>query len=76
MNVYTGTHSYYCGIGLHARSMHVCILDGNGKNVLHKNIPCTPDRFLQLIDPFRHSLVVGVECIFCWYWLADLCEKK
>jgi hypothetical protein len=19
--------------------------------------------------------VVGVECVFCWYWLADLCAE-
>jgi transposase len=20
--------------------------------------------------------VVGIECIFCWYWIADLCEQE
>ena len=76
MNVYTKQHSYYCGIDLHARTMYVCILDNTGKKVYHKNIPCKPDRFLQAIEPFRGDLVVGVECIFCWYWLADLCEEE
>ena len=27
MRFYTREHLYYCGIGLHARSMYVCILD-------------------------------------------------
>ena len=76
MKVYNEQRSYYCGIDLHARTMYVCILDGNGKKVLHKDIPCIPIRFLQLIDPFRKDLVVGFECIFCWYWLADLCEQE
>ena len=76
MNVYTGIHSYYCGIDLHARTMYVCVLDNDGEKVYHKNIPCRPERFLQAIEPFRGDLVVGVECIFCWYWLADLCEAE
>lgn len=76
MNVYTGIHSYYCGIDLHARSMYICILDADGQKVFHKNMPCRPDRFLQAIEPFRGDLVVGVECIFCWYWLADLCQGE
>ncbi len=73
MKFYIKQHSYYCGIDLHARKMYVCILDDTGKTVYHKNIPCKPERFLQAIAPFRDGLVVGVECIFCWYWLADLC---
>jgi len=76
MNVYTGVHAYYCGIDLHARTMYVCILDKDGKKVYHKNIRCKPEYFLQAIEPFRKNIVVGVECIFCWYWLADLCEQE
>lgn len=76
MNVYTGIHSYYCGIDLHARTMYVCVLDSDGKKVYHKNIPCRPESFLEAIEPFRADLVVGVECIFCWYWLADLCRAE
>jgi len=26
--------------------------------------------------PFRDDLVVGVECMFAWYWLADLCSRE
>jgi hypothetical protein len=56
--------------------MYVSILDDKAKKVYHKNIPCHPDRFLEAIAPFREGLVVGVECIFCWYWLAGLCGKE
>ena len=77
MRFYTGQHRYYCGIDLHARTMYVCILDHeDGKVVLHRNMRCEPDRFLQAIAPYRDDLVVGVECIFCWYWLADLCAEE
>jgi len=68
MRFYTGQHRYYCGIDLHARTMYVCILDHeDGKVVLHRNMRCAP---------YRDDLVVGVECIFCWYWLADLCSQE
>ncbi len=76
MNVYTRQHSNYCGIDLHARTMFICILDADGKIVFHKNRPCNPESFLEAVAPFRQGLVVGVECIFCWYWLADLCEQE
>jgi len=76
MKVYNEQHAYYCGIDLHARMMYVCILDNTGKKVYHKNIPCKPERFLQVIAPFRKDIVVGVECIFSWYWLADLCDAE
>ena len=61
MNFYNKQHPYYCGIDLHARKMYVCILDQNGKTVVHQNIPTDPDAFLQLISPYREAIVVGVE---------------
>jgi transposase len=56
--------------------MHVCIVDQAGKTRAHQNIPCSPDRFLSLIAPYRQGRVVGVECMFAWYWLADLCRSQ
>ncbi len=76
MRFYTKQHRYYCGIDLHARSMYLCILDPQGKILLHRNMPCTPDLFLKAIAPYREDMAVGVECIFTWYWLADLCSKE
>src|SRR5262249_6506604 len=28
------------------------------------------------VAPYREDLVVCVECIFTWYWLADLCARE
>ena len=75
MRFYTKQHRYYCGIDLHARSMYVCILDPQGEILLHRNMPCGPDFFLKAIAPYREDVAVAVECIFTWYWLADLCSK-
>jgi transposase len=35
-----------------------------------------PADFLVAVEPFREDLVVAVECIFTWYWLADLCREE
>ena len=32
--------------------------------------------FLKAIKPYRQDLVVGVECMFTWYWLADVCDEE
>src|SRR5438477_1428165 len=76
MRYYTGNHPFYCGIDLHSRTMHVCILDHEGNTVVDQGIACNPKAFLKLIVPYRQGLVVGVESIFCWYWLADLCQEE
>ncbi len=56
--------------------MYVCILDQSGTKLVHKNLPTTPEAFLRVIAPYTEDLVVGVECMFTWYWLADLCGKE
>jgi len=76
MKFYTQQRDFYCGIDLHARSMYLCILDREGKIVLHHNMASAPEPFLAAIAPYRGKLVVGVECIFCWYWMADLCAAQ
>ena len=75
MRFYTQQHRFYCGIDLHARTMHVCILDHAGNVVLDRNLPCHFDTLLQVIAPFRDDLIIGVECMFGWYWLADRCAE-
>jgi transposase len=76
MRFYTGQHRFYCGVDLHARTMHVCVLDHDGQVVCDKKLPCQPKAFLGAVAPFRGGLVVGVECMFAWYWLADLCQAE
>lgn len=76
MRFYNAQHRYYCGIDLHTRSMYVCILDQAGETVVHKNLSADPDAFLSTIAPYREDIVVAVECIFTWYWLADLCQRE
>jgi len=56
--------------------MYLCILNATGEVVLHRNMPSSPEAFLRAVRPYREGLVIGVECIFTWYWLADLCQRE
>ena len=76
MRFYTQQHQYSCGIDLHARSMYLCILNQVGEVLLHRNMRANPDAFLKAVAPYRQDLVVSVECMFTWYWLADLCRSE
>jgi transposase len=76
MRCYNQPHRFYCGVDLHARSLYTHVLDAKGKTVLERNLPAEPAVFLDAVAPFRDGLVVGAECMFAWYWLADLCEAE
>jgi transposase len=56
--------------------MYVCILDQSGEVLVHRTMKTDPDTFLKAIAPYRQGLVVAVECMFTWYWLADLCADE
>ena len=76
MRFYTQAHKHYCGIDLHARQMYLCMLDAAGAVLLSRNIACTPQAFLSAVKAYRDDLVVAVECMFTWCWLADLCQRE
>lgn len=76
MRFYTKQHEYYCGIDLHTNKMYLCILNQEGEVVLHRNIKTNPEVFLRTIKPYRNDIVVSAECMFSWYWLADLCSQE
>jgi len=76
MRFYDRQHRFYAGVDLHARTMHLCVLDSAGTVVLDVNLPCRPDAFLAAIAPFRQDVIVGAECMFGWYWLSDLCHHQ
>ena len=76
MRCYEQQHQYYCGIDLHARTMYLCILDRDDRVVLHQNLPARPDALLDALKPYRDDVIVSCECLFCWYWLADVCAAE
>ena len=76
MRFYNQPHQYDCGIDLHVKTMHVGILDAAGQVLVHRNVPSTPAAVLEVVGPYRTDLAVAVECMFTWYWLADLCATE
>jgi transposase len=77
MRFYTNQHQFYCGIDLHAKKMYLCVLDSLGNIVLHRNMNANAEALVQAIAPFDGTdLVIAVECIFSWYWVADFCAQR
>jgi hypothetical protein len=52
-----------------------CIVDQAGA-VLQTQIPADKQLLLKTLAPFRPDVVVAVECLFAWYWVADLCRQE
>jgi len=67
---------FYAGVDLHARTLYLCVLDHDGRVRLSRNLPAAPEPFLKAVAPFREGLLVGCECVHCWYWLADTCRDQ
>jgi transposase len=76
MRFYNKQHQFYCGIDLHARLLAICIVDPAGAVVLQTQIPADKELLLQMLAPYRPDVVVAVECLFAWYWVADLCRDE
>ena len=73
MRFYDQSHEFYAGVDLHARTLSACVLDHAGAVVLEKILPAEPQAFLDAMAPYRPKLAVACECMFAWYWLADVC---
>jgi transposase len=76
MRFYNQSHQFYCGIDLHARLLAICVVDQTGAIVLKTQIPADQQLLLKTLAPFRPDVVVAVECLFAWYWVADLCRAE
>ena len=58
MRFYTQQHQFYCGIDLHARTMHVCIMNNEGKILTHKNMATTAENLIDVIEPYRSDAIL------------------
>ena len=77
MNLYQTQHPFYCGIDLHANQMYACVVDQNGKKLLHRNFKTrNANKFFEQIEPFGKDIAIGCESTFNWYWLSDACRER
>src|SRR5262249_57289243 len=52
------------------------IVDQAGTVVLRKQIPDNQQQLRDLLAPYRPDVVIAVECLFAWYWVADFCAAE
>jgi transposase len=75
MKLHQTQTEFNCGIDLHARNMYICVMDRQGKVLVHRNIRHNDfGFFLDLVEPYLHDLTVACECTFNWYWPCDACH--
>jgi transposase len=61
---------------LHTRTLSLCVLNSQGVIVCEATLPSDADQLLATLAPYRDGVVIGCECLFAWYWLADLCAEQ
>ncbi|MBL8892804.1 MAG: hypothetical protein JNL67_22700 [Planctomycetaceae bacterium] len=60
MRFFNSQHQVYCGVDLHAKTLHVCVVDSLGEERLHKNSQCHDGHaFPEAFQPIRDNRVVG-----------------
>jgi transposase len=75
MRFYTKQHKYYCGIDLHTKSLRCCVVNNKNEELINKKLECDTAAFKRFISGYKKDVIVGVECIFSWYWIADFCAE-
>lgn len=60
------------GIDLHSNNALCGLMDGNGRRLRHRKLPCDLDAILALLQPYKKRIAtIGIESTFNWYWLVD-----
>lgn len=78
MKFYNHQHPFYCGIDLHSKTLHACVVDDRGEKLLHRNFHCRQsERLFGDLKRFdTKDVIIGCESTFNWYWLADACQER
>ena len=63
--------TFYCGMDLHAKRSHVCIIDKDGKKVKEGNLNNDLSPILQFLKPFGKDVHIAIESTINWYWIVD-----
>jgi transposase len=63
--------TFYCGIDLHSKRSHVCVIDREGKKVKEENLNNDLTLILQFLKPFGKDVHIAIESTINWYWIVD-----
>jgi len=77
MRFYQDKHAYYGGFDLHSKKHYFCIMDCDQNILEHRPMKNTnTDALQEVLQPYKHDLVVAAESSYGWYWLADWCRDQ
>jgi transposase len=63
--------TFYCGIDLHSKKSHVCIIDKDGEKVKEENLNNNLTLILEFLKPFGEDVHIVIESTINWYWIVD-----
>ena len=66
---------YYIGCDVSMKAISVCVMEGNGKVVLRKDVVASPDALLLVIKPYISRSLVGLEAGSTSNWLYHGLQK-
>ena len=66
---------FYCGIGLHARTSQICIIDEEGIRADEGNLKNDLSLILRFLKPYGKRLRIVIESTTNWYWIVDGLEE-
>src|SRR3989440_7445971 len=66
----------YAGIDVHRKRSQVSLVDGDGKELLNRNVDNGSDAMLDILEDLEPGTPVAFEAAYGWGWLADLLEER
>jgi transposase len=65
----------YAGIDVHRKRSQVSLIDGDGKELLNRNVDNGSGAMLDILEDLEPGTPVAFEAAYGWGWLADLLEE-
>ena len=60
------------GIDLHGNYAVCGVVDGSGKRLKEKRLPCDLEKIVDWLSPLRERIdTIAIESTYNWYWLVD-----
>src|SRR2546421_4078810 len=64
----------YAGIDVHRKRSQVSLVDGDGKELLNRNVDNGSDAMVDVLEDLEPGTPVAFEAAYGWGWLADLLD--
>ena len=77
MGNYIAKTKYHCGIDLHKCMSYICVMNTQGKILVHMKIDNNDFNYMKkVLTPYWNDLTIACESTFNWYILADFCALE